>query len=47
MQIIHSVICSKCYGVSGESIKVAGKEIFMSDLERRLTYAETDAELKG
>ncbi|WOL02901.1 histone acetyltransferase HAC1-like isoform X2 [Canna indica] len=36
--------CGKCYGASGESIKVGQQEIQKSNLERRLNYAETDAE---
>ncbi|XP_042438288.1 histone acetyltransferase HAC12-like isoform X2 [Zingiber officinale] len=36
--------CSKCYGSSGESIKVARQEIRKVNLERRLNYAESDAE---
>lgn len=36
--------CSKCYGSSGENIKVARQEILKVNLERRLNYAESDAE---
>lgn len=36
--------CSKCYNISGDSIKAGGGDIPKANLERRWDYAETDAE---
>lgn len=36
--------CGKCYGAYGDNIKVGRQVIQKSNLERRLNYAESDAE---
>lgn len=39
-------LCSKCYNISGENVKIDGQVIPKFKLERERNYGETDAEME-